>query len=177
MENSEKPSEAMFKENETSKNNLQTYGCVSRTSRDAFLLTGDDGVHKRLFNLIGWILLLGMLASWIRFGFLDFYLIALPATYVCFSISNGRIKRLKKIKGISIQQVILILFAFIASVGIVFGLIQLANYLINDLFQLTGWVKTLSQWTAVILSLYPVKFTFAYVVYKINNDLNAKSMR
>ncbi len=133
-------------------------------------------MHKRLFNLIGWILLLGMLALWIRFGFLDFYLIVLPAAYVCFSISNGRLKRITKIKEMSISQVILILFAFIASIGIVFGLIQLANYLINDLLQLTGWMKTLSQWTAVILSLYPVKFTFARVVYKVNNDLNAKNI-
>ena len=133
-------------------------------------------MHKRLFNLIGWVLLLGMLASWIRFGFLDFFLIVLPVTYGCFWISDGRIKRFTKIKGMSISQVILILFAFIASVGIVFGLIQLSNYLINDLLQLTGWVKTLSQWTAVILSLYPVKFTFASVVYKVNNDLNAKNI-
>ncbi|MFC5591202.1 disulfide bond formation protein DsbD [Sporosarcina soli] len=131
---------------------------------------------KRLFNLIGWVLLLGMLASWIKFGFLDFYLIVLPATYVCFSINDGRIKKLKKIKEISTFQVVLIFFAFIASVGIVFGLIQLANYLINDLLQLTGWLKTLSQWTAVILSLYPVKFTFARVVYKVNHDLNAKNI-
>lgn len=133
-------------------------------------------MNKRVFNIAGWILLLGMVASWIRFGFLDLYLILLPAVYVCFSINNGSIKKVEKIKKMSFLQVILLFFAFIASVGIVFGLIQLANYLINDKLHLTGWMKTLSQFTAVVLSLYPVKFTFGSVVYKINNDLNTKSI-
>jgi len=71
----------------------------------------------------------------------------------------------------SILQVILILFAFVVSVGIVFGLIQLGNYLINDILRLTGGVKTLSVIIAVILSLYPVKFSFGSVIYKVTNDL------
>ena len=76
----------------------------------------------------------------------------------------------------SILQVILILFAFIASVGIVFGLIQLANYLINDKLHLTGWIKTLSQFIAVILSLYPIKLAFNSFLYKINNDVNTRNI-
>jgi len=67
----------------------------------------------------------------------------------------------------SILQVIIILFAFVMSVAIVFGLIQLANYLINDILRLTGGIKTLSVIIAVILSLYPVKFIFGSVVYKV----------
>ena len=130
-------------------------------------------MNKRVFNIIGWILLLGMVASWIRLGYLDLYLILLPAAYVCFSINDSSINKIKKM---SILQVILILFAFIASVGIVFGLIQLANYLINDKLHLTGWMKTLSQFIAVILSLYPIKFIFNSVVYKINNDLNTRNI-
>lgn len=130
-------------------------------------------MNKRVFNIIGWILLLGMVASWIRLGYLDLYLILLPAAYVCFSIKDSSINKIKKV---SILQVILILFAFIASVAIVFGLIQVANYLINDKLHLTGWKKTLSQFVAVILSLYPIKLAFNIVLYKINNDLNTRKI-
>lgn len=130
-------------------------------------------MNKRLFNIIGLILLLGIVTSWIRLGYLDLYLILLPAAYVCFAINDNSIKKIKKV---SILQAVLILFAFIASVGIVFGLIQLANYLINDKLHLTGWMKTLSQFIAVILSLYPIKFAFSSVVYKINNDLNTRNI-
>lgn len=119
-------------------------------------------MNKRVFNIIGWILLLGIVTSWIRLGYLELYLILLPAAYVCFAINDNSIKKIKKV---SILQAVLILFAFIASVGIVFGLIQLANYLINDKLHLTGWMKTLSQFIAVILSLYPIKFAFSSVVY------------
>ena len=134
---------------------------------------GDGEVNKRVLNIIGGILLLGMFASWIRFGYLDVYLMLLPVAYVCFTINDGSIKKLKKI---STLQVILILFAFIVSVGIGIGLIQLANYLINAKLHLTGWTKTLSQFIAVIFSLYPVKFAFYSVVYKIKNDLNTKNI-
>ena len=130
-------------------------------------------MNKRVLNIIGWMLLIGMVASWIRLGYLDLYLILLPAAYVCFSINDSSIKKIKKV---SILQVILILFAFIASVSIVFGLIQLANYLINDKLYLTGWMKTLSQFIAVILSLYPIKLAFRSVVYKINNDFNTRNI-
>ncbi|MGE7022098.1 disulfide bond formation protein DsbD [Solibacillus cecembensis] len=95
-------------------------------------------MNKRVFNIIGWIFLLGMVASWIRLGYLDLYLILLPVATICFSIKDDSIKKIKKM---SILQVIVILFAFIASVGIVFGLIQLANHFINDRLHLTGWMK------------------------------------
>ncbi len=131
-------------------------------------------MNKKVFNIIGWILLLGMGASWIGFGYSSWDLLFLPLTYICFSIYNGRIKRLEIIKQMTISQVILILFAFIVSVGIAFGLFQLANYLINNLLHLKGWIKTFSQFIAVILSLYPVKFTFWSIVYKVIDDLNGK---
>lgn len=130
-------------------------------------------MNKRIFNIIGWFFLLGMVTSWIRLGYLDLYLILLPAAYMCFSINDNSIKKIKKV---SILQVVLILFAFIASVGSVFGLIQIANYLINDKLHLTGWIRTLSQFIAVILSLYPIKLVFSSVVYKINNDSNARNI-
>lgn len=94
----------------------------------------------------------------------------LSLSYISFSISDGSIKKLGKL---SISQAALILVALAVSVGIVFGLIQLANYVINDKLHLTGVIKTVSQIIAIIISLYPVKFTFGSIVYKIYDDLNA----
>ncbi len=131
-------------------------------------------MNKKVFNIIGWVLLIGLAASWIRLGYLDIYVLWLPVTYLCFSISDGSIKNLKKIKKLSRSQSISVVFSFIISVIVVFALIQLANYLINDVLHLQGWIKTLSQIIAVIVALYPVKFTFGSIVYKVNEDLNSK---
>nr|WP_231710594.1 disulfide bond formation protein DsbD [Gracilibacillus suaedae] len=114
-------------------------------------------------------------ASWIGFGYSSWYLLLTPMAYFSFSISDGSIKKLGKIKQMSLLQVILILFAFIVSVSIVFGLIQLANYLINDMFHLTGEIKILSETIAVVLSLYPVKFTFGTVIFKVMNATREKN--
>lgn len=127
-------------------------------------------MNKKMFNRIGWILLFVLGVSWIAFGYSSWYLLLLPLSYISFSISDGSIKKLGKL---SLSQVALILFALAVSVGIVFGLIQLANYVINDKLHLTGVIKTVSQIIAVIISLYTVKFTFGSIVYKIYSDLNA----
>ena len=126
--------------------------------------------HYNSNDEIGWILLLVMGISWIVFGYSSWYILLLPLSYICFSISDGSIKKIGKL---SISQAALILFALAVSVGIVFGLIQLANYVINVKLHLTGIIKTFSQIVAIILSLYPVKFTFGSIVYKIFGDLNA----
>ena len=133
-------------------------------------------MNKKVFNIIGWVLLIGLSVSWIRFGYLEIYVLWLPVTYLCFSISDGSIKNLKKIKKLSRSQSISVVFSFIVSVIVVFALIQLANYFIKDLLHLHGWIKTLSQIIAVILALYPVKFAFGSIVYKVNEDLNSKKM-
>lgn len=127
-------------------------------------------VNKKAFNIIGWLLLLVIGISWILFDYSSWYLLLLPLSYICFSISDGSIKKLGKL---SISQAVLILFALAISVGIVFGLIQLADYVINDKLHLTGGIKTFSQIVAIILALYPVKFVFGSIVYKIYGDLNA----
>ncbi|PWA07904.1 disulfide bond formation protein DsbD [Pueribacillus theae] len=128
-------------------------------------------MNKKVFNIIGWLLLLGMASLWIGFGYSSWYLLLLPSAYIFFSIYDGSMnKKLIMMKKLSMRQVILIIFAFISSVAIVFGLIQLANYLINHMLQLQGWIKTLSQFIAVIISLYPVKFTFGNVVYRVSAD-------
>ncbi|SES18516.1 hypothetical protein SAMN04487944_12260 [Gracilibacillus ureilyticus] len=127
-------------------------------------------MNRKAFNIIGWILLLSLGISWIVFGYSSWYLLIISLAYLSFSINDGSIKKLKKIRQMSLLQVVIILLAFIASVGIVFGLIQLANYLINDIFHLTGGIKTISVIIAVILAIYPVKFTFGSVIYKVMND-------
>ncbi|PIC99555.1 disulfide bond formation protein DsbD [Sporosarcina sp. P29] len=130
-------------------------------------------MNKKLFNTMGWILLLGIGVSWIAFGYIDWFLLILPLTYIFFSISDGSISKMKNIKKIKVSQIILILIAFIIAVGIVFGLIQLANILINDVLGLTGWIKTLSQFIAIILSLIPIQLAFGSVIYKVIGDVNS----
>nr|WP_242520436.1 disulfide bond formation protein DsbD [Halobacillus kuroshimensis] len=112
-------------------------------------------------------------ASWIGFGYSNWYLLLLPMAYISFSINDGSIKKIGKIKHMSILQVILILFAYVVSIVVVYGLLQLSSYLISDILHLTGGIKTFSVIIAVILSLYPVKFTFGRFVYKLTNGLSA----
>lgn len=128
-------------------------------------------MNKKIFNVIGWILLLGMVALWIGFGYSDWNLVLLPAAYLCFSINNGNLKKLKRL---TLSQIMLVVFAFIVSVAIAFGLIQLANYLIHDVFHLQGTIETLSEWLAVILSLFPTIIAFSSVINKIDDSLKEK---
>jgi uncharacterized protein YpmS len=126
-------------------------------------------LNKNTFNIIGWILLLLMGVSLIVFGYSRWYLLLLPLSHISFSISDGSIKKLGKL---SISKAGLILIALVVSVGIVFGLIQLANYVIIDKLQLTGGIKMFSQIVAIIISLYPVKFIFGSIILKVYDDLD-----
>lgn len=135
---------------------------------------GGDLVGKGAFSMVGWILLLEMGVWWIGFGYSSWFLLLIPLISICFSISDGSIKKIKKAKHISVSQGILILFAFLLAVGIAFGLIWLSSYFINDILHLTGWVKTIWVIIAIIILLYPVKFAFWGIVYKVNSDLNKK---
>ncbi|SKA89838.1 hypothetical protein SAMN04244570_0890 [Sporosarcina newyorkensis] len=132
-------------------------------------------MNKKVFNIFGWVLLIGLGGSWIWFGYLDIYLLWLPVTYLCFAISDGRIKRLKKMKKLSVSQYLQLVFSFILFVMVAYVLIQLANYLIRDVLHLHGSLKTFSQIIAVILVLYPVKFMFGSIIYKVNEELNSKN--
>ena len=123
-------------------------------------------MNKKIFNIIGWIVLLAVLGSWIVSGYSSWYLLLLPLSYIYFSISDGSIVKLSKL---SISKVVLILLALTVSVGIVFILIQLANYVFNEKLHLTGGLKTFSQIVAILLSLYPIKFIFGSIVYKMYN--------
>lgn len=83
-------------------------------------------------------------------------------------------KSMKKWRKISIKQVCLIIITFIAMVAIAFVLIRLANFLISDILELHGWLKTFSQFIAIILVIYPAKITFGSVLYHVNEDLSRK---
>lgn len=131
-------------------------------------------MSEKIFNVIGWFILVGMGVSWIMFGYSNWYLLLLPIAYLSFSINDGSIKKLAKIKQMPIFQIVLILFSFIVSVAIAFGLIQFASYLINDVLQLTGVIKTISVIVAIILSLYPVKIMFGSVVFKLAENPNSR---
>ena len=131
---------------------------------------GEDPVNQKIFHRIGWFLLFVLGLSWLIFGYSSWYLLLLSLSYISLSISDGSFKKLARL---SISQLVTILIAFLLSVGLVFVLIQLANYVINDQLHLTGVSKTVSQVIAIIISLYPVKFTFASLVYKVYDHANA----
>lgn len=128
-------------------------------------------MDKKFFNVSGWVLLLGMFVLWIRFGYTDLQLLLLPAIYLCFSIGDGKIK---KLKWLSVSQIMMVVFSLIISVAIAFGLIQLARYLIYDVFHLQGTLKTLGEWLAVILSLFPAVIAFRSVINRIDDSLKGK---
>lgn len=130
-------------------------------------------MNQKIFHRIGWLLLLVLGLSWLIFGYSSWYLLLLTLSYFSLSISDGSFKKLAKL---SISQLVIILFVFVISVGLVFLLIQLANYLINNLLHLTGIGKTIGQIIAIILCLYPVKFTFASLVYKVYDHADSKQI-
>ena len=126
-------------------------------------------MNRKIGSIIGWILLLVIGVSWIVSGYSSWFLLLVPLSYISFSIRDSSIQKLRKL---SISQVAIILFALALSVACVFGFIQLANYVINDQLHLTGTIKTFSQIVAIIISLYPIKFLFGSVVYKVYDNLN-----
>lgn len=132
-------------------------------------------MNKNLFNIIGWLTLIIMGILWIVKGYLSIYLLLVPVTSLAFAIGDGSVKKVKKLRKITVNQTVFIVVSFIFSVAIVFGLIQLANYVIVHIFELSGAFKTFSQIVAILVSLYPVKFTFWTVLHRVNEDLNAKS--
>lgn len=132
-------------------------------------------MNKNLFNIIGWLTLIIMGILWIVKGYLSIYLLLVPVASLAFGIGDGSVKKVKKLRKITVNQTVFIVVSFILSVAIVFGLNQLANYVIVHILELSGAFKTLSQIVAILVSLYPVKFTFWTVLYGVNEDLNAKS--
>ncbi|MFC7747208.1 disulfide bond formation protein DsbD [Lentibacillus kimchii] len=127
-------------------------------------------MSQKLFNTAGWMFLIAIGVFWIIMGYSGLYSLLLALSYISFSISDGSIKKLGKL---SFSQAALILFALVVSVAVAFGLIQLGNYIINDMLHLTGVIKTISLIIATILSLTPAMFLFGSIIYKVSNHLES----
>lgn len=125
-------------------------------------------MNKQIFTISGWILLLGMVVLRIMFGYTDWQLVILPLAFLSFSIGNGKINKLKRL---SFFQISFIIISLLISVAIAFGLIQLANYLINVVFNLEGQVKTISEWSSIIIALIPAFIIFGSVINKVDDNL------
>lgn len=123
---------------------------------------------KRWLNTVGWLLIFLYFVLWFGFGYLEWQWVLAPVAILCFWIKDGYLKKLRKNLLSSKRKGALIFATYILAIATVFVLLQLANYIINDIFHLKGWVKTSSQFIAVILALYPVKFTFGSIVYNLN---------
>ena len=127
-------------------------------------------MFQAIFKCIGAIILIGVGIYWLKFGYSSWHIFLLLLGYLAYSTGDRRMKKLTIVKQIPFRSILLLIFAFVLSFAIVFGLIQLSNYLINDIFQLTGMAKTIMIYLAIILSVYPVKFTFGSIVYKVMED-------
>src|SRR5699024_11468952 len=129
-------------------------------------------MNKNLFNIIGWLTLIIMGILWIVKGYLSIYLLLVPVASLAFAIGDGSVKKLKKLRKITVYQTVFIIVSFILSVAIVFGLIQIANYVIVHIFELSGTFKTVSQIVAILVSLYLVKFIFCSVLLRLYDVFN-----
>lgn len=115
-----------------------------------------------------------MAIIWIFYGYTNWFLLCLPVATICFSIHDGSIKEWKIIKRFSVKQVLIIIGMFIVAVALAFGLIMLAKYLIQDMLHLQGWVKTVSQFAAVILALFPAQYLFSSILLKFSEEAAEK---
>lgn len=53
-------------------------------------------------------------------------------------------------------------------VAVVVLSLQFAGYLIDDILHLEGWLRTVLQFLAVIVILYPMKFVFGLVLHNVS---------
>lgn len=128
-------------------------------------------MKKKVFNRVGWLILLGMAITWILYGYTNWFLLCLPAATICFGIHDGSIKEWKIVKRFSAKQVLIVIGTFVIAVATAFSLIMLANYLIQDMLHLQqGWVKTVSQFIAVILALFPAQYLFSSTLLKFSEE-------
>lgn len=117
---------------------------------------------------MGWAFLIVIAVSWIGFGYSNWFLLLLPLAQLSFSVSDGSIKKLGKL---SSSHWLRLSFALVITVAVVFGLILLASFFITNVLHMTGWSKTVTQVIAIILALYPAKFLYGNVVYKVFDDV------
>lgn len=129
---------------------------------------------QNIYKISGWLIIMSILFILIFYQYTDWLLPLAFFAYICLTIAEGRGDKIKRWSMLSIKQLLKITLLFILSIVIVFGLIQCAKYIIDDLFDLTGFYRTISVFIAIILSLYPVKFTFWSYISSISEDLAKK---
>lgn len=66
------------------------------------------------------------------------------------------------------KKILLLGGTLVLCVAVVFLALQLAVYLIDDVFHIEGWLRTTLQFVAIIISLYPMKFVFGTVLYRVS---------
>lgn len=131
-------------------------------------------MNKKLFNIAGWLILLGMTIIWIFYGYTNLFLLFIPIVTLCFSIYDGSIKKLKIVKKLTFSQILLIIGALILAIAIAFGFMLLAGYIIRDLLNLQGWIKTVSQFVAILLALFPARYLYVTVLLKVVEDVKTQ---
>jgi len=127
-------------------------------------------MESNIYNTFGWLILIGLLFSWLTFGFHWIYSLLVFLAYILFLIGEGTIKKFRKEKHVSVKSIILIMISFIVSVAIVFAFILLAKYLMNEVWKVPGAVKGILEIVVILIALYPVKFTFGTIVSKLIKD-------
>lgn len=126
------------------------------------------------FYNVGWLILIGIAFTWLKFGYSNVFLLLVPLAYICFLMANGTIKKLRIVNNIPIGKIGLILLSFVFSVAIFFGLIYYANYLINEKWVIEGGIKAILEIIAIMISLYPIKFTFGTMVEYFTKNLKER---
>src|SRR5699024_9761902 len=93
---------------------------------------------------------------WIVKGYLSIYLLLFPVASLVFAIVGGSVKKLQKLRKITVNQTGFIILSFILSVAIGFGLILRATYFCVHIFELSVTFNIVSQVIAILVSMYPV---------------------
>ena len=131
-------------------------------------------MNNKWFNRGGWFILLGMAVTWIFYGFSNIFIFLILAARICFSIYDGSIKKWKIGKRLSLLQIFRVIGVFIVAVAIAFGIIMLAFYLIRDIFHLSGIVKTIAQFIAVMIALFPASYLLQLNLKKVIKNVKAQ---
>ena len=127
-------------------------------------------MESNMYNTFGWLILIGLLFSWLTFGFHWIYSLLIFLAYILFLIGEGAIKRFRREKHIPVGNLVVIIVSFVVSVAVVFGLIYGAKYVMNEIWQVPGGVKGILEIIVILIALYPVKFTFGTIVSKLIKD-------
>lgn len=130
-------------------------------------------MDKAPFTNIGWLLIIGVAFSWLKFGYSNWFPLLVLLAYLSFSAGDVSLGKFELVKQLPILNILLIIVSFILSVALVFGMIYAAKYVIQDLWQLGSFLRPIAEILAIIIALYPVKFTFGTIVYKLTEKVRS----